>query len=238
MQATDRPLAAREVGGGRAVTSHARQPIAADFPGGACPAGSRVRFAIAGEEWLEGVVGDLRLRHAVVAVGDERWNVPYPGVVVLERAASECTLAEVETLARTLLARHRAAGDLTRAWTFGFDLAPSRAGVCRYAERRIHLAVAFALRAPRSEIEDTVLHEIAHAIVGPDHGHDAVWKAKAREIGCSGSRAHAVQARVAPWVGECACGRPWLRQRLQRRIRQSGRCPTCKTRIVWRRNVG
>ncbi len=215
-----------------------RQPIASDFPGGACPAGSRVRFPIAGERWLEGLVTELRLRHAVVAVADERWKVPYPGVTVLERAASECTLAEVETLARTLLARHRAAGDLGQAWTFGFDLAPSRAGVCRYADRRIDLAVSFALRAPRSEIEDTVLHEIAHAIVGPDHGHDAVWKDKAREIGCSGSRGHTVPARVAPWIGECACGRPWLRQRLQQRIRQRGRCPTCKTRIMWRRNVG
>ena len=184
------------------------------------------------------MVTELRLRHAVVGVADDRWKVPYAGVEVLQRAPSECTLAEVEVLAGQLLARHAASGDLDTAWTFGFDLAPSRAGICRYEERRIDLAVSFALRAPRSEIEDTVLHELAHAIVGPHHGHDAVWKAKALEIGCSGSRAHTVQARVAPWVGECACGRPWFRQRLQRRIRQRGRCPTCKTRIAWRRNVG
>jgi len=33
------------------------------------------------------------------------------------------------------------------------------------------------------EILDTIKHEIAHAIVGNKHGHDDVWKAKARELG-------------------------------------------------------
>lgn len=37
---------------------------------------------------------------------------------------------------------------------------------------------------PESEIIDTIKHEVAHAIVGAEHGHDAVWEAKARELGC------------------------------------------------------
>jgi len=32
-------------------------------------------------------------------------------------------------------------------------------------------------------VRDTLLHEIAHALVGTAHGHDEVWKAKCLEIG-------------------------------------------------------
>jgi hypothetical protein len=38
------------------------------------------------------------------------------------------------------------------------------------------------------EIVDTILHEIAHALVGPRHGHDTVWKAKCTDIGARPER--------------------------------------------------
>lgn len=38
------------------------------------------------------------------------------------------------------------------------------------------------------KIKDTVLHEIAHAIVGNNHYHDKVWKDCAQRIGSTGSR--------------------------------------------------
>ena len=38
---------------------------------------------------------------------------------------------------------------------------------------------------------DTILHEMAHALVGQVHGHDAVWQAQV--LGCSGRRCHDVQ---------------------------------------------
>ena len=34
------------------------------------------------------------------------------------------------------------------------------------------------------DIKDTVLHEIAHAIVGCNHHHDYVWRACCNKIGC------------------------------------------------------
>ncbi len=33
-------------------------------------------------------------------------------------------------------------------------------------------------------MKQVLLHEVAHALVGPDHGHDQVWKDKALQIGC------------------------------------------------------
>ena len=61
------------------------------------------------------------------------------------------------------------------------------------------MAAGFAATADDAEIEDTLLHEIAHALVGRRHHHDAVWRAKAREIGCTGQRCHSVSFASTRW---------------------------------------
>lgn len=217
----------------------ARGVVTADFPGAACPVGSRVRFT-AGDRALTGAVAELQRLRAVVLTGDDvRWKVPYALLSVVRRAPErECTLADVETLARRLIERHQARSGLGADWTFGFDLCTVRGGVCRHRERRIDLSVSFCQRATRAEIEDTLLHEIAHAIVGYEHRHDAVWKAKARAIGCTAERCHQVTHTVARWLGECGCGQRWFRQRLNRRLRTGALCTRCGRRIAWRWNTG
>ena len=211
---------------------HAR--ITADFPGANYPIGSWVRFEHGGST-ITGTVASLKRRQALVHTGQGRWNVPYQLLEMVERSAvGDCSLAETEALATDLIKRHKTTSGLTNEWRFGFDLAPSRAGACKYDERRIYLSVSFCLRASRAEIIDTILHEIAHAIVGKAHNHDAVWTAKAREIGCTGERTHAVRHTTARWAGECGCGQRWLRQRLCRKVANGARCPRCKGEIHWR----
>ncbi len=214
-------------------------PITADFPGAACPPRSVIRFAGVGGREHRATVTSIRSRraHAVDEDGVE-WRVPYPAILSVDPApAPECTLHEIEILGNRLLAAFQSGGTLPAGWAFGFDLATSRAGVCRYAERRIDLSVSYCLAATRAQIEDTALHEIAHAIVGPRHNHDAVWKAKAREIGCAGERCHRVQHSTPRWVGECGCGQQWFRQTLQRRIMRNRACAKCSGVIRWRRNT-
>ena len=213
--------------------------ITTDFPGAACPVGSRVRFRWRGQA-IDGTVAELQRARAVVAAGDDAlWKVPYRLLTVVERAPErECTLAEVERLAHRLLARHKAGSGLDPDWSFGFDLSTARAGVCRYDDRRIDLSVSYCLRATRAEIEDTLLHEIAHAIVGHRHHHDTVWKAAARAIGCTAERCHDVNHTPPRWLGECGCGKQWRRQRLSRRLRHGARCRKCGGEIRWRLNTG
>jgi predicted SprT family Zn-dependent metalloprotease len=45
------------------------------------------------------------------------------------------------------------------------------------------------------DFEDTVLHEIAHILAGPEAGHGRLWKRIAREIGCSAQRCHKLKVR-------------------------------------------
>ena len=83
------------------------------------------------------------------------------------------TLFEIETLGKHCIREHEAKSGLKAGWRFGFDLAPARGGICRYATKQITLSVSYCLKASKQEVIDVLLHEIAHAIVGPGHGHDA-----------------------------------------------------------------
>lgn len=57
-------------------------------------------------------------------------------------------------------------------------------GLCVYKDKSIILNAAHIDIHPYDEVVNTIKHEVAHAIVGPGHGHDSIWEAKAREVGC------------------------------------------------------
>lgn len=77
-------------------------------------------------------------------------------------------------------------------WKFGFDKATSRAGCCHHRRKLITVTKCFVTNTSidMKEIQNTILHEIAHAIVGKSHNHDAIWRQKAIKIGCDGKRCH------------------------------------------------
>ena len=61
-------------------------------------------------------------------------------------------------------------------WKLELDHAKVRAGACHFTEKKISFSRNFIKHADDLDINDTILHEIAHALVGPNHGHDSVWK--------------------------------------------------------------
>lgn len=70
-------------------------------------------------------------------------------------------------------------------WRFDFNENKRRLGVCRQRKKRIELSLEYIANNTDAEVIDTIKHEIAHALVGPGHGHGPVWKAKAVELGCT-----------------------------------------------------
>lgn len=105
----------------------------------------------------------------------------------------------------------RAHGLLARGWTQKFDNGTKRFGCCDYTEKRITLSRHLVGINPEHIVANTILHEIAHALVGPGHGHGEVWSRTAREIGCSGNRCwtpgqNGAKALAPKWVGFCPNG--------------------------------
>jgi predicted SprT family Zn-dependent metalloprotease len=111
-------------------------------------------------------------------------------------------------------------------WRLVIDSAKTRAGVCRFARREIGLSRHLTVLHSEAEVRDTVLHEIAHALVGPEHRHDAVWRATAVRLGCSGERCVPRSApRVAgDWVGVCPAGHTTTMHRSPQRVRSCRQC--------------
>ena len=88
------------------------------------------------------------------------------------------TLVDAEIMAKEIIAEH-----LT-GWGFVWDNRKRALGSCQYDTKSIRMSKAFVNGGLSvAEVKDTVLHEVAHALVGPGNGHNAVWKAKAQEIG-------------------------------------------------------
>lgn len=111
-------------------------------------------------------------------------------------------------------------------WTVVADRAKTRAGVCRFAKRQIGISAPLTALHDEAEVRDTLLHEIAHALVGPEHGHDEVWRRTAVRIGCTGERCVSPDAPRVPgdWVGRCAAGHERTRHRAPTRLMSCGRC--------------
>ncbi len=111
-------------------------------------------------------------------------------------------------------------------WSVVVDRAKTRAGVCRFARRQIGISGPLTALHSEDEVRDTLLHEIAHALVGPDHGHDEVWRSTAVRIGCSGERCVPADSPRVPgdWVGRCPAGHERMRYRAPTRLMSCGRC--------------
>jgi len=190
--------------------------------------GQRVAFTCRGQS-LSGAIVRLNPRRAHVLCDDDReYAVPYFLLEPLGSGAddhSEKRPAAIEALAYALLTEHGLIG-----WTFGFDHAVRRAGCCNFRRKRISMALQFARRADEAEIRDTLLHEIAHALVGKKHNHDEVWRAKALQIGCSGERCHDLCFTPPRYIVACRNG-CW-RATAERR-RRNVVCRECRGEIVY-----
>jgi predicted SprT family Zn-dependent metalloprotease len=115
-------------------------------------------------------------------------------------------------------------------WIFRFDHGTRRAGCCNYRDRKISISFNLARNAYDEDIRDTLLHEIAHALVGKRHSHNSVWRAKANEIGCSGERTHRLVFSPPRYHVTCA-NRCWNRTAERRNRRLI--CRTCGGKLLY-----
>ncbi|WP_341946229.1 SprT-like domain-containing protein [Microbacterium sp. LWH11-1.2] len=115
---------------------------------------------------------------------------------------------------------------LDDSWSFGFDNAKRRAGLCDYTKKRITVSRYLAARFEDDEIHQVLLHEVAHALAGHTAAHGPAWKGVARDLGYVGGTTHRGETAVelAPWVGRCPAGHVTYRHRRPTRATSCARC--------------
>ncbi|MFH8252189.1 SprT-like domain-containing protein [Microbacterium sp. B2969] len=130
-------------------------------------------------------------------------------------------LHRVRRWAEALIAAH-----LDDSWSFAFDNAKRRAGQCDYTRKRITVSRYLAARYDDDDNHQTLLHEVAHAMAGPDAAHGARWKAVARDLGYTGGVTHhgETATELAPWVGVCPSGHTAYRHRRPSRATSCVKC--------------
>ena len=118
-------------------------------------------------------------------------------------------------------------------WKITFDYAKKRAGACIYSTKELSFSVYFLRNSSDFDKKDTLLHEIAHAIVGPNQGHNNTWKKKALSIGCSGKIYHTFNFSNANWIKYCSknC---WEQHSYRRK--QNLVCKICGSKILYKKN--
>lgn len=69
-------------------------------------------------------------------------------------------------------------------WKFAWNNRKTAFGVCDHTIKTIYLSRYLTATEQREAIEQTILHEIAHAIAGSAAGHGPAFKAACSRIGC------------------------------------------------------
>ena len=96
------------------------------------------------------------------------------------------TREEVQAQATEAMNHHGLEG-----WSLVIDnKSKRRAGICKFRPKQIGLTLDYALKASPDDLEQTIIHEIAHALLPPGIHHGPAWKAKMRELGKDPERCH------------------------------------------------
>ena len=132
----------------------------------------------------------------------------------------------VRKLAESLMGKHL---DL-EVWSFGFDSAKKRLGVCKYEESLIALSRYFVDLHSLAEIDQVMRHEIAHAMAGSKAGHSKKWKDIATRIGYTHIKISGdeIGNATAKLIGSCPNGHTVYRHR---KPKSSLSCSKCSPRF-------
>ena len=141
-------------------------------------------------------------------------------------------LKDAQTLALLHMEEH---GLLDKLWHFEFEDCKTTLGRCHYKEEKITLSKWYAELNKESEVEDTILHEIAHALAWTHNkftGHGKIWKDWATKIGATPkacSKSNLINPEKHYKYEQTCCGVTYKRHRLRKRATYY--CPNCNQKL-------
>ena len=95
-------------------------------------------------------------------------------------------------------------------WKTGFDNAKRRAGICRINTKEISISRSHIANNSIEVVEDTILHEFAHAIayeLYSEIGHGEKWKQVAVKLGANPKSKGRFEIEEAPWLLVHSCSK-------------------------------
>jgi predicted SprT family Zn-dependent metalloprotease len=125
-------------------------------------------------------------------------------------------------------------------WEVGFSRGKNVFGETRIMQRKIVISKSHITLNKWPEVQEVILHEIAHALVEEKYGntvkaHGPEWKAMAHSIGAQqlSARMKGAVTPEARYRGVCKCGIPHARHRLAARAVTSYVCVQCRGPVQW-----
>lgn len=132
-------------------------------------------------------------------------------------------LLEAQKLALTHMNLY---GLIERGWTFKWLKSRRTIGLCCHSKQFIGLSITYARSYNLDTVQQTVLHEIAHALLGPEHGHDETWRQLSHSIGGDTYIRNPFIIVAHPYEAECPrCGATYTRGKKP----SAGRIYFCRT---------
>lgn len=131
-------------------------------------------------------------------------------------------------IARELMDRHG-----LNAWSFVFDNAVKRFGLTTYKTKTISMSKHLTRLNNEEAVRDTILHEIAHALVGPSVGHRYQWRATAISIGCNGKRNYSYTTATPEMNYRATCPAGHEHKRVKRPTGGTYLCRSTRAILTW-----
>lgn len=123
-------------------------------------------------------------------------------------------------------------------WTLDLDSSKSHLGLTSYGEKKVYISVHFLKGATcgEKEIRNTVLHELAHVLVGPvKRPHGKEWKRMALKIGCDGKTCSHMDRPDAKYLMYCTNGCQKISMYRKSKNAEKYNCGKCgQHTLVWK----
>jgi hypothetical protein len=148
---------------------------------------------------------------------------------------SDVTKMANEFMSKTYVYNGKVFNLIDMGWSFKYNVRKSSLGICsvKLGVKTIQLSKWFIQNSKDGMglWEDTMLHEIAHAIDMETRGsssHDEVWRSIALSIGCNGKRCGDVDFKEnVTSKYTLVCGSCDFKEPSHKKKRRSSSCPNC-----------
>jgi predicted SprT family Zn-dependent metalloprotease len=149
-------------------------------------------------------------------------------------------MADLSSLKQFAELKLKELGLSQKGWTFDLHRSIHTFGWCRFGGKKISISETLAAANSEEQCHDTILHEIAHALAGPDVGHGPLWRYQCIKIGANPNRLYD-NRKVEPvgdLITKCpTCGRNYSATDRTQHI-QYRQCGHCGTRLKFAANEG